>query len=189
MSRPNPAPCQPQAETTTPDYFAEPDWLFQQQGCPDLRIIDVRDHTEYAAGHVPGSLWLERNTLSLTHRDHSVTLVPAALFARIVERLGIAATTTMVVYRVCRGAPTQRPSLGMEQWGARERLGFASSARRTTRRTVASGHHPRPPACGVGLVAIPYHSVAKPLRDICLCRSTIERTDILLMRAFSFLDS
>lgn len=116
------APSQQHADAATSDYIAEPEWLLQQQGGSNLRIIDVRERTDYLAGHLPGALWLERNALSLTHSDHSVTLLPGALFGRLASRMGIDATMTVVVYDDVRGLHAARVVWALRRYGHQRAL-------------------------------------------------------------------
>lgn len=117
MGASNTAPCQQQDAAATADYIVEPDWLALQQRCPDLRILDVRERASYAVAHLPGAVWLDRNSLSNTHRDHSVTLLPGALFARLAGRLGIDAATTVVVYDDVRGLHAARVVWALRRYG------------------------------------------------------------------------
>jgi thiosulfate/3-mercaptopyruvate sulfurtransferase len=81
-----------------PGPIIEADWLAQRRPAEPLRIVDMRDRHRYDEGHLPGALWLDRTALSLTRPDHSVTLVPAALFAALVGRLGITNDTPVLAY-------------------------------------------------------------------------------------------
>jgi thiosulfate/3-mercaptopyruvate sulfurtransferase len=74
------------------------EWLANRRSAAPLRIVDMRDRHSYDEGHLPGALWLDRTALSLTRPDHSVTLVPAALFAALIGRLGIGGDTQVVAY-------------------------------------------------------------------------------------------
>lgn len=89
------------SEAEPPDLPApivEPDWLARNLRNPALRIIDLRERPDYGVGHLPGAVWFDRTALSLTRPDHSVILIPAALFAVHMSRLGISGHSRVVVY-------------------------------------------------------------------------------------------
>lgn len=96
--------------------IVEPSWLPQQPAAA-LRILDVRDRPSYADGHLPGAIWLDRNSLSYRHPDHSVTLVPAAQFAAIMSRLGIGPDTTVIVYDDVWGMHAARVVWALRRFG------------------------------------------------------------------------
>jgi thiosulfate/3-mercaptopyruvate sulfurtransferase len=106
------------AAPEVPALIVEPSWLAQQRGHrDDLRLLDVRDWSSYAVGHVPGASWLDRTSLSLPRFDHSVTLLPAALFATLMGRLGIAAETTVIVYDDVWGMHAARVVWALRRFG------------------------------------------------------------------------
>jgi thiosulfate/3-mercaptopyruvate sulfurtransferase len=88
-------------------FVVSADWLQQQLGAADLKIVDAafylpaqkRDADgEYAAGHIPGAVRFDHDKIA----DHSTDLphmVPTpAFFAEQVGKLGISATDRIVVY-------------------------------------------------------------------------------------------
>jgi thiosulfate/3-mercaptopyruvate sulfurtransferase len=90
---------QPSSAPALPGPIIEADWLAtQQRASAAVRIVDLRDRMSYDEGHLPGAVWLDRTALSSTRPDHSVTLVPAALFAALIGRLGITAGMPVVAY-------------------------------------------------------------------------------------------
>jgi thiosulfate/3-mercaptopyruvate sulfurtransferase len=89
---------QPSSAPALPAPIIEADWLIQHRTSTAFRIVDLRDRQSYDAGHLPGAVWLDRTALSCTRPDHSVTLVSAERFARLIGRLGIATGMPVVAY-------------------------------------------------------------------------------------------
>ncbi len=110
----NPLPA-PAADLHAP--IIDVDWLAQQRGSPGLRLVDLRDHHSYQAGHLPGAVWLDRTALSITQPDHSVTLVPAAVFAALIGRLGITQGTGVVAYDDMWGMHAARLVWALRRYG------------------------------------------------------------------------
>lgn len=89
------------------DLLVSCDWLAEDLGAPDLRVVDAtaflpgtpRDpHAEYCAGHIPGALWLDLPTLH-DPDDPRPAMVPSnALFAARMAALGIGEDDRIVVY-------------------------------------------------------------------------------------------
>jgi len=88
-------------------FVVSAEWLQQQIGAKDLRIIDAsfylpaqkRDaEAEYAAGHIPGAVRFDHDKIA----DHSTDLPHMVAspedFAEQVGKLGISATDRIVVY-------------------------------------------------------------------------------------------
>jgi thiosulfate/3-mercaptopyruvate sulfurtransferase len=88
-------------------FVVSADWLQAELGKPDLRVLDgsfylpaqKRDaDAEYAAGHIPGAIRFDQDTIA----DHSVSLphtIPSPdYFAVEVGKLGIGENDRIVVY-------------------------------------------------------------------------------------------
>jgi thiosulfate/3-mercaptopyruvate sulfurtransferase len=88
-------------------FVVSADWLQQELGAPDLRIVDAsyylpaqkRDaDADYADGHIPGAVRFNHDKIS----DHSSNLphmVPSPeFFAAEVGKLGISENHRIVVY-------------------------------------------------------------------------------------------
>jgi thiosulfate/3-mercaptopyruvate sulfurtransferase len=94
------------AEFARPDLIASPEWLAENLGRPDVRVIDLRwrpDGTApklYAAGHVPGAVRLDWQSSVVEPADGSDALVLASAerMAETMEAAGIADGTTAVLY-------------------------------------------------------------------------------------------
>jgi thiosulfate/3-mercaptopyruvate sulfurtransferase len=108
----------PSTVTALPAPIIEADWLAaQHRASSALRIVDLRDRSSYDEGHLPGAVWLDRTALSITRPDHSVTLVPAALFAALIGRLGISTGTAVVAYDDVWGMHAARLVWALRRYG------------------------------------------------------------------------
>lgn len=77
----------------------EPEWLAANLDGEDIRILDVRkDIMDYWRGHIPGAVYLDPGMLRLA--DHGIPgkLMPPALLAEMLGRLGVTNETGVVVY-------------------------------------------------------------------------------------------
>lgn len=117
MNRSSAAPRPHTPTDSAPALIVEPAWLLSQLGSATLRIIDVRDRPNYDEGHLPGAIWFDRTALSITRHDHSVTLVPAALFASLMGRLGISSDSTVIVYDDVWGMHAARIVWALHRFG------------------------------------------------------------------------
>jgi thiosulfate/3-mercaptopyruvate sulfurtransferase len=88
-----------------PELLATADWLAEQLGRPDLRILDVRWRPDgsgpqtFAAGHIPGAAWLDWSA-DLVDRDTSGALYLAApdRIATVLGRAGVGDGSSVVIY-------------------------------------------------------------------------------------------
>lgn len=89
-----------------PELVATPDWLAENLGRPDLRVLDVRWRTDgtartlYGAGHVPGAVylnWLE-SVAQVPDDTNTLLLAPPARMAGAMMRAGIGDGTSVVIY-------------------------------------------------------------------------------------------
>jgi len=89
-----------------PEIVATTDWLSEQLGQPDLRVIDVRWRPDgsgravYAAGHIPGAVYLDW-LVELVDRDDETGVLRLAEADRVgaaLSRAGVRADSTVVVY-------------------------------------------------------------------------------------------
>jgi thiosulfate/3-mercaptopyruvate sulfurtransferase len=88
------------------EIVATTDWLSDQLGQPDLRVIDVRWRPDgsgravYAAGHIPGAVYLDW-LVELVDRDDETGVLRLAEADRVgaaLSRAGVRADSTVVVY-------------------------------------------------------------------------------------------
>ena len=89
-----------------PEIVATTDWLADQLGQPDLRVIDVRWRPDgsgravYGAGHIPGATYLDW-VVELVDRDDEsgvLRLAEPDRIAATLGRAGVRADSTVVLY-------------------------------------------------------------------------------------------
>jgi thiosulfate/3-mercaptopyruvate sulfurtransferase len=104
--RHSPAKDSPMSGFARPELIATPEWLAQNVGRPDLRILDLRwrpDGTAaevFAGGHIPGAVHLDwRTALAVEAAGAEGLLLAAPEHLRAhVSRVGIGDGTTVVAY-------------------------------------------------------------------------------------------
>ena len=89
-----------------PELLASTDWLAEQIGRPELRIVDVRwrpdgsGRAAHAAGHIPGAVYIDWRTDLIDPSDTGDALLLAGpdQVARALEAVGVSDGTTVVIY-------------------------------------------------------------------------------------------
>ena len=89
-----------------PELIATPDWLAENLGRPDLRILDVRwrpdgtARTLYATGHVPGAVYLDwKETVGAPEEQgDAIRIAAPAELGLVLTGAGIGDGTTSVLY-------------------------------------------------------------------------------------------
>lgn len=91
-----------------PELLASTEWLADELGRPDVRIVDVRwrpDGTGSAvfdAGHIPGATYLdwraELNESPSEETGHALRLAPPDSIVAFMVRAGVGDATTLVLY-------------------------------------------------------------------------------------------
>ena len=91
-----------------PELLATPDWLAEQLGRPDLRILDVRWRPDgtgpnlFAAGHLPGAAHLDwRTELTEPEGDDALSglrLAGPGRLAAAMARAGVGDGSSLVIY-------------------------------------------------------------------------------------------
>ena len=89
-----------------PELIATPEWLAENLGRPDLRVLDVRWRPDgngesiYAAGHIPGASYLDWRTSVVDAADTGDALLLAApdRLAAAMSRVGVGDGTSVVLY-------------------------------------------------------------------------------------------
>ncbi|KQR67809.1 3-mercaptopyruvate sulfurtransferase [Rhizobium sp. Leaf341] len=88
-------------------FVVDSDWLQERLGDSDLRVVDAawylpahkRDpQAEYAAGHIPGAVFLDHDAISDATSGLPHTLASPDVFAASVGALGISEKNIIVVY-------------------------------------------------------------------------------------------
>lgn len=83
-----------------PGLLVETDWLAENLGNANLRIIDVRSAEDYAAGHVKNAINLHSRTFIDPEADVGGILIPPDRFAELVGAAGVGNDQEVVVYGV-----------------------------------------------------------------------------------------
>lgn len=90
-----------------PELLATPDWLAEQLGRHDLRILDVRwrpdgtGQATYASGHIPGAAHIDWRTGLIEASDEpgsGLRLAGPVQFSAVMGRAGIGDGTSLVIY-------------------------------------------------------------------------------------------
>jgi thiosulfate/3-mercaptopyruvate sulfurtransferase len=89
-----------------PELLASPDWLAENLGRSELRVLDVRWRPDgtgrlaYAAGHIPNATYLDWREAFVDPEDADtvILLAPPDQVARAVAGAGIGSGSTVVVY-------------------------------------------------------------------------------------------
>lgn len=88
-------------------FFVSTDWLAAHLGAPDLVVVDGtffmpdenrNAQTEYRAGHIPGAVFFDIDTIADHTTDLPHMLPTPEAFAGAMRELGIAETLRIVVY-------------------------------------------------------------------------------------------
>jgi thiosulfate/3-mercaptopyruvate sulfurtransferase len=89
------------------DSLVTTEWLAQEIGASDLRIVDASRHmaetgrdasAEYEAAHIPGAVFMDLGELVDTSADVENTLPSAAKFASRMQALGLGDGSRIVLY-------------------------------------------------------------------------------------------
>ena len=89
-----------------PELLASTEWLAENLGRPELRVVDVRWRPDgtgrqaYAAGHVPGATWLDWSTELVSEENQGtlVLLAPPDQVAESLGRAGVGDGSAVVLY-------------------------------------------------------------------------------------------
>jgi len=89
-----------------PELLASTDWLADQLGRPEVRILDVRwrpdgsGHSVWSAGHIPGAVHVDWRADLTDTSDSGDTLLLAGpdQIARTLAKAGVSDGTTVVIY-------------------------------------------------------------------------------------------
>jgi thiosulfate/3-mercaptopyruvate sulfurtransferase len=91
-----------------PELLASTEWLAEQLGRPDVRIVDVRwrpdgtGQSVFDAGHLPGATYVDwRTELSAPPTEdggHALRLAAAEAVVAFMSRAGVSDATTLVLY-------------------------------------------------------------------------------------------
>ncbi|MEX2246469.1 MAG: sulfurtransferase [Dehalococcoidia bacterium] len=133
-----------------------PGWLEARLDDPSVRILEASIAREtYAAGHIPGALWIDHFADLLRNRDESSGLVVTpAQFSALMSRLGVGQETTVVWYGDRHNSYAIRGLWTMDLYrhpggccvleGGRERWAGEGRALTSEIKPVASTRYPEP---------------------------------------------
>lgn len=89
------------------DMLVTSSWLARELGAADLHVVDARYHpldpardprAEYAAGHLPGAVFMDQAAIADPDSPLPSTLPDAARFAAALSAMGVSADDRIVVY-------------------------------------------------------------------------------------------
>jgi thiosulfate/3-mercaptopyruvate sulfurtransferase len=109
------------------DSLVSTDWLANELGAADLRIVDASYHlpeverdaaAEYAAGHIPGAVFLDLAALVDPASPIDNTMPSPEQFAERMRQLGIANDNRIVVYDDSAGKSSARAWFMLTTFGA-----------------------------------------------------------------------
>ena len=80
-----------------PEYLADPSWLMEHLGDPNVVIVDLDAEAGYLRGHIPGALFLDNN-YERNPETGWVDTMPPERFAAVCQGLGIGDETLVVAY-------------------------------------------------------------------------------------------
>ena len=112
-----------------PELLATADWLAENLGRPEIRVVDVRWRPDgtgravHAGGHIPGATYLDWATELIEPDDESGLFLLAGpdRMAEALGRAGIGSGTTVVLYDDTAGLYAARA------WWSLRAYGFESS--------------------------------------------------------------
>lgn len=89
-------------EYARPEILAEPDWLAEHVGDPEVRLIDCAALEAYRRAHIPGAVQLPTNVYikedGAPGEDHGTFVMPPAQFEELMSGLGVGPATLVVTY-------------------------------------------------------------------------------------------
>ncbi|MFL5679742.1 MAG: sulfurtransferase [Chloroflexota bacterium] len=108
-----------------PELLASTEWLADQIGRPNTRIVDVRWRPDgtgrevYATGHIPGAVHIDWTTelLDQDEADRAFLLAGPAQVAAVLARAGIGDGTSVVIYDDTLGLYAARTWWSLRAYG------------------------------------------------------------------------
>jgi 3-mercaptopyruvate sulfurtransferase SseA len=92
------------------------DWLAAHADDPDIRIVDLRSAEEYASGHIPGAVYVDRSALQVSEPVKGV-VAPAERIEELLGAAGIGSDTHVVAYDGSKGLWASRLMWTMDYYG------------------------------------------------------------------------
>src|SRR5258705_11025272 len=79
-----------------PEQLVDTAWVAAHAEDANVRVLDLR-RSGYEQGHIPGSLWLDPESIRDAANRPTFMMAPAA-FAQLMGRLGVANQTRVIAY-------------------------------------------------------------------------------------------
>jgi thiosulfate/3-mercaptopyruvate sulfurtransferase len=106
---------------TKATMLVTPQWLSEHQNDANLVVIGIGQRAEYDAAHIPGSHFLDYNTITLRpgpNQPNSFELPPMADLAKTFGDLGVSNSSRIVLYMTKEAiSPTTRVYLTLDAMG------------------------------------------------------------------------
>jgi thiosulfate/3-mercaptopyruvate sulfurtransferase len=87
-----------------PELLADPDWLWEHRGDPNVRVVDCATSDAYDRAHIPGAVrvpghpWLKTEPDPYSHVNEPLHVVGQDDFASAMGKIGVSNDTTVVAY-------------------------------------------------------------------------------------------
>jgi thiosulfate/3-mercaptopyruvate sulfurtransferase len=170
-----------------PELLASVDWLAENIGRPEIRVLDVRSRPDgtgrsaYATGHIPGAGYLDWTTELVEPDDESPLLLLAGpdRVATALGRLGVGGGTTVVLYDDTASLYAARAWWSLRVYGLESAriLDGGLAAWTAAGHELSSGSLPPPPATFVP------HAVPRMRLGTSDVRDLLGSPDVLLLDA------
>ncbi|HEY2992855.1 MAG TPA: sulfurtransferase [Methylomirabilota bacterium] len=96
------------------------EWLREQLGAPDLRIVDMQSGAaDYRQGHIPGAVYLDVDDARVKVPAGGYRLPNPDEMQRLLARLGIGRDTRVVIYDDSQGLDAARLFFTLDVYGIR----------------------------------------------------------------------
>ena len=111
------------------DNLVSTEWLANEMGASDLRIVDCTKHlpgtgreplAEYEAGHIPGAVFMDLAELTDTSNPTENMLPPAEKFASRMQSLGLGDGSRIVLYDDSAVKTSARAWFMLKMFGAHD---------------------------------------------------------------------
>ncbi len=111
------------------DSLVSTEWLANEMGASDLRIVDCTKHlpgasrdaqAEYEAGHIPGAVFMDLGELVDVNAPIENTLPPAEKFASRMQTLGLGDGSRIVLYDDSAVKTSARAWFMLKMFGAHD---------------------------------------------------------------------
>ena len=111
------------------DSLVSTEWLAQEMGASDLRIVDASRHmadtgrnasAEYAAAHIPGAVFMDLGDLTDSSHPVENMLPPAEKFASRMQSLGLGDGSRIVLYDDSAVKTSARAWFMLKMFGAHD---------------------------------------------------------------------